>query len=90
MKKIILTLGVFSSLGLFAQNNVGVGTLTPNPQAILEIKSDDKGVLISRLTTLSRNALGTSLTALEDGMLVYDKDMTTFSIGTVQIYNGYK
>lgn len=78
MKKIILTFGVFSSLGLFAQNNVGVGTLTPNPQSILEIKSDDKGVLISRLTTVSRNTLGTSLTAVEDGMLVYDKDMTTF------------
>ena len=78
MKKIILTLGIFSSFGLIAQNNVGIGTLTPNSQAILEIKSDDKGILISRLTTLSRTTLGTSLTATEDGMLVYDKDMTTF------------
>ena len=78
MKKIIITLAVFTSLGLYAQNNVGIGTSTPNSQAILEIESEDKGILISRLTTIARNALGGALTGNEDGMLVYDKDLTAF------------
>ncbi len=71
---IVLLLGY----GVVAQNNVGIGTLTPNPQAVLDIESNDRGVLISRLTTIARNTLGTTLTATEDGMLVYDKDLTTF------------
>ncbi|MCT4581148.1 MAG: hypothetical protein N4A35_06995, partial [Flavobacteriales bacterium] len=78
MKKIIVSLSVFTSLNVIAQNNVGIGTLNPNPQAVLEIESSDKGVLISRLTTTARNTLGTALTNAEDGMLVYDKDLTTF------------
>ncbi|MCT4582110.1 MAG: fibrobacter succinogenes major paralogous domain-containing protein [Flavobacteriales bacterium] len=65
-------------LNFIAQNNVGIGTSHPNPQAILDIESTDKGVLISRLTTTARNTLGTALTNAEDGMLVYDKDLTTF------------
>ena len=78
MKNILVTLAVFINFGILAQNNVGIGTLTPNPQAVLDIQSNDKGVLISRLTTVSRTTLGTSLTGAEDGMLVYDKDLTTF------------
>ena len=78
MKIFAIILIAFTYISSFGQNNVGIGTLTPNPQAILEVNSNDKGVLISRLTTLARNTLGTALTALEDGMLVYDKDMTTF------------
>ena len=78
MKKTLITLGLFASFGALAQSNVGIGTLNPNNNAILEIKSDDKGILISRLTTVARNTLGTALTANEDGMLVYDKDLKVF------------
>jgi len=78
MKFIYTSIGLFTALSLTAQNNVGIGTLNPNPQAILDIESSDKGVLISRLTTTARNTLGTALTNAEDGMLVYDKDLTTF------------
>jgi len=78
MKKTFITLGIFVSFGALAQNNVGIGTLSPNPQAILDISSSDKGVLISRLTTVARNTLGTALTSGEDGMLVYDKDLKVF------------
>ncbi len=62
----------------YAQNNVGIGTQTPNSQSVLEIKSEDKGILVSRLTTIARTTLGTALTLAEDGMLVYDKDLTVF------------
>ena len=78
MKKTLITIGIFTSLGALAQSNVGIGTLNPNNNAILEIKSEDKGVLISRLTTVARNTLGTALTANDDGMLVYDKNLKAF------------
>ncbi|MCT4581398.1 MAG: hypothetical protein N4A35_08285, partial [Flavobacteriales bacterium] len=78
MKYIFISISLLTSLNFFAQNNVGIGTLNPNPQAVLEIESSDKGVLISRLTTTARNTLGTALTNAENGMLVYDKDLTTF------------
>ena len=37
------------TLSLHAQNNVGVGTLTPNANAALDVEANDKGILIPRL-----------------------------------------
>jgi hypothetical protein len=78
MKTINIIFLLLSSIFSFAQNSIGIGTSTPNPQAILEINSNSKGVLISRLTTIAKNALGGALTASEDGMLIYDKDLSSF------------
>lgn len=78
MKIIIIILLVLTTTFNFAQNSIGIGTSTPNPQAILEINSNSKGVLISRLTTIAKNALGGALTVAEDGMLIYDKDLSSF------------
>ena len=78
MKTINLILLLLITTFSFAQNSIGIGTSTPNPQAILEINSNNKGVLISRLTTVAKNALGSALTAVEDGMLIYDKDLSSF------------
>lgn len=58
----------------FAQNNVGIGTTTPNPNAILEMESTDQGVLIPRMTTAQRNAIA----APTEGLLVYDTDADCF------------
>lgn len=44
-----------------AQNNVGVGTTTPDTSAILDISSPDKGVLIPRTDTLSIQGPATGL-----------------------------
>ena len=59
MKKIHLTviviLLIFPS-PLLAQN-IGIGTTTPNPKAVLDIKATDKGILFPRLTTAQRNAI---------------------------------
>ena len=54
------------------QNPVGIGTQTPNPNAILDITSSSKGILLPRMTTVQRNAIPT--TATENGLLVYDTD----------------
>lgn len=57
----------------FSQN-IGVAntTITPDAQAILELRSTDKGVLLPRMTTTQANTLATSLDAADDGMTVYD------------------
>ena len=60
------------TFGLYAQNNVGVGTLTPNPNAALDIEANDKGILIPRLDAAQRAAIAGTLTAAERGLLVFD------------------
>lgn len=78
MKIITIILIAFIYTTSFGQNNVGLGTLTPNPQAILDVESDDKGILIPSFSTLNRNTLGSSLSNIDNGMLVYDEDLTVF------------
>ena len=54
--------------------NVGIGTTTPNANAALEIKSNNKGLLMPRLSTTARN----SMTNVAKGMLVYDTTNGSF------------
>jgi hypothetical protein len=77
-KHLLLILLISSCLFSYSQNNVGVGTLTPNPNAALEIESTDKGLLIPRLTTAQRNIFGVGLTNTENSMLVYDVNDSVF------------
>ena len=55
-----------------AQNNVGVGTTTPNASAVLDVSSTTQGLLAPRMTTTQRNAIGSPAT----GLLVYQTDGT--------------
>ena len=46
MKKFLLFLFPLSFLGSYAQNqNVGIGTTTPDASSILDLKASDKGFL---------------------------------------------
>jgi hypothetical protein len=74
---------VFESEYVNAQNNnVGIGTATPEPSAILDITSQDKGLLIPRLNTIQRlniaNPPTTVLPSNADGLMVYDVDIKQF------------
>ena len=70
------------STSLIAQ--VGIGTDTPAASAALEIQSTQKGLLISRMTQLQRNAIADPLEAL----LVYQIDETSgFTI--LNLENGF-
>lgn len=61
----------------FAQNdNVGIGTTVPHENAILDISSVEKGLLLPRLNTLQR--LAVNPTAGSDGLMVYDTDLDEF------------
>jgi hypothetical protein len=54
---------------LFSQS-VGIGTATPNNSAALEVSSNNKGVLLSRMTSLQRKAVVSPAA----GLLVFDVD----------------
>ncbi|MFL5752333.1 MAG: hypothetical protein ACJ76F_02925 [Bacteroidia bacterium] len=60
--------------GIIAQNNVGIGTTTPNASAMLDVSSTSKGMLAPRMTTAQRVAI----TAPTDGLLVYDTNFDCF------------
>lgn len=59
-----------STTRILAQDNVGIGTTTPDPSAILEMLSTSKGVLVPRMNTAGMNAIASPANAL----LVYNTD----------------
>ena len=59
-----------------AQDNVGIGTTTPHPNALLDVQSTQKGFLVPRMTTAERIAIAP--TASANGLLVYDLDDNQF------------
>lgn len=58
-----------------AQNqNVGIGTLTPNSSAMLDVVSTTKGVLVPRMNTAQMNAITTPA----NGLMIYNTDSLCF------------
>jgi len=78
MKKIYSSIAmaflILSASTAFSQNNVGIGTNTPNPNAALDIQSTNQGVLVPRLTTAQRVAIANPT----EGLMVYDIDANCF------------
>jgi hypothetical protein len=75
MKKLLNLLLIFSPFGLLAQS-VAInndGSVADN-SAILDIKSNSKGLLIPRLTTAERTAIASPLI----GLTVYDSETFSF------------
>ena len=78
-RKVVLT-SVFILLVSFlatAQRSVGIGTSTPNPNAVLElVTTGDQGFLLPRMTTAQRTAtsLTSILTNTDNGLTVFDTD----------------
>jgi len=70
----------FTGVVFFAKaQNVGIGTATPNNSAVLDLTATNKGVLIPRLTTTQRKAIGNPAM----GLMVFDTDK-----GSVMFYDG--
>lgn len=75
MKKIILvTYSLLTVLLSVAQNNIGIGTNTPNSSAALDITSTAKGLLIPRMTSAQRTAIASPA----KGLLVFDNTTSSF------------
>jgi hypothetical protein len=62
-----------------SENRIGMGTLTPNASAFLDITSTTKGFLPPRMTTTQKNAIATPAS----GLIVYDTDTNKLAC-----YNG--
>jgi hypothetical protein len=77
MKNISIVAALFFSFHIQAQ--VGIGTVSPDNSAVLDLSSNSKGLLIPRMNTVAR----TGIVAPATGLLVYDTD-----INQVLFYNG--
>jgi hypothetical protein len=74
MNKIFLMITVMLCYSATVGAQVGIGTQTPDSSALLELKSDTKGILIPRMTAVNRLSILTPAT----GLLVYDTDSAAF------------
>jgi len=74
MKKItfIIVLIILFTFQLKAQTKIGNNPTSINSNALLEMESTTKGLLISRMTAAQRNAI--PISAAEAGLLVYQTD----------------
>jgi hypothetical protein len=79
MKKLLLILILGLSISQLTAQNVGIGTIAPNSSAQLDISSNNKGLLIPRLSTSQRLAILNAAT----GLLVFDTDKKT-----IYMYDG--
>lgn len=81
LMKYIYLLLVFCALSFTAiaqPGNVGIGTVSPNNRAILDLVSPTKGLLVPRTDTLTVGPLGLP----ERGMLIYDPPKNKFFFWT--------
>ncbi len=74
----ILTNGAIA-MRLMNNGSVGIGNTFPSASSLVEITSTTKGILIPRMTTAQRTAIGVPAT----GLLVYDNTVNSF-----YFYNG--
>lgn len=60
-----------------AQENVGIGTTAPNPKALLDLTSTDKGFLLPRVSTQQRLAIAPAA-GVDKALMVFDTDDNLF------------
>ena len=72
---IIISIFLFVCFASSAQtDNMGIGTLTPDSSARLEISANNKGFLTPRMSSAERNAISNPA----EGLLVYDTSTSSF------------
>jgi hypothetical protein len=78
-------------LGTVVSYGQGVGISntnnTPDPEAILDIQSTTKGVLLPRMTTAQATTLGASLDVNDNGMIIYDVTANEYKYWTNPSWN---
>jgi len=84
----IALLGMFTTFTTSAQNNnVGIGTTTPDASAKLEVESTTQGFLPPRLSSTQRDAMPIApATTIATGLVIYCTDCVPN--GILQVYNG--
>lgn len=73
--KLVIMLFLLGGVNLTAQNNIGINTETPDSSAILDIYSEEKGVLVPRLTSEQKDSIGNPANSL----LIFDIDLQSYT-----------
>ncbi|MCS7075004.1 MAG: hypothetical protein NZ108_11100, partial [Bacteroidia bacterium] len=68
----LLLVGYFALSTRLVAQNVGIGTGSPDPSALLELNSTSHGLLLPRMTEAQRNAISSPAT----GLIIYQTDMS--------------
>lgn len=84
MRKLFVLMILFIPF-LSPAQNVGIGTNTPDPSAMLDITSTTKGLLIPRMTTTER----TSIPGPTIGLVVFDNTTYSFWIYRGDVNGGW-
>lgn len=71
---------------LLAQNNVGIGTTTPEASAALDISATNKGLLIPRVSLVKTNNILDPIPAPATGLLVYNTNANVTNGSGVGFY----
>lgn len=74
--KNLFILSALMLLSSTVYSQVGIGTTTPDPSAVLDLNSTNKGFLPPRMTTLQRDAI----TNAEPGFTIYNTDNNCLNI----------
>jgi hypothetical protein len=74
----MIALGILLFPGLYSFSQVGISTdqSAPDPSAMQDVKSTDKGLLIPRIETSKR----LNMVSPANGLMVYDSDLNQFYV----------
>lgn len=72
IKEIFYSICLLVLFSITAEAQVGVGTITPDPSAQLDVTSSSKGLLVPRMSFSDRNLIGSPAT----GLLIYQTNNT--------------
>ena len=78
--RIILTLSFFVIISFSVSAQVGINTPDPDTNSILDLKSNNKGLLIPRLTSIQRETMSSG-GGFSQGMMVYDTTLNVLFVG---------
>ncbi len=73
MKKLFISLLLAIVVNSLTAQNIGIGTSSPSPYAILDVKDNTKGILIPRMDSVNRKNIPAT-----KGMMVYDTTTSGF------------
>lgn len=74
MKQLFIIFLLATGLNAWSQVAINTDGSNPDPSAILDVKSTDRGILVPRMTTAQRSAIASPAS----GLLVFDSDTQSF------------
>jgi hypothetical protein len=77
---LVIFILILGKSGLKAQNTVGIGTPSPNANAVLDLVSPggNQGILVPRISTSQRQSMAFALGTAENGLVVFDTEVKQF------------